>query len=105
MRGIDTILDIHRKRGAKGLPLERVYKHLFDPDLFLRAYGKIYRNAGAMTKGTFKELPLAMPLLIHLRSLEFPPVWCRSARSFSAERCSTLRCCRACDHWASLPLV
>ena len=27
-------------------------KHLFDPELYLRAYGKIYRNAGAMTKGS-----------------------------------------------------
>jgi len=55
MRKADTILDIHQMRGAKGLPLERVYKHLFDPEFFLRAYGKIYRNHGAMTKGATKE--------------------------------------------------
>src|SRR5262245_4386897 len=62
MRKIDTILDIHRKRGSKGLPLERVYKHLFDPELFLRAYGKIYRNDGATTKGTTKETVDGMDL-------------------------------------------
>src|SRR4051812_20103858 len=55
MRQADTILAIHRKRGADGLPLERVYKHLFDPEFYLRAYGKIYRNFGAMTPGTTAE--------------------------------------------------
>jgi len=50
MQNADAILDIYQKRGTKGLPLERVYTHLFDPELFLRAYGKIYRNAGATTK-------------------------------------------------------
>src|SRR5438128_6463838 len=55
MRNADTVLTIHRKRGAEGLPLDRVYKHLFNPEFFLRAYGKIYRNFGAMTKGSTKE--------------------------------------------------
>jgi len=62
MRNADTVLAIHRARGSKGLPLERVYKHLFDPELFLRAYGKIYRNAGAMTKGTTRETVDGMDL-------------------------------------------
>jgi group II intron reverse transcriptase/maturase len=35
---------------------------LFDPELFLRAYGKIYRNAGAMTKGTTEETVDGMSL-------------------------------------------
>jgi group II intron reverse transcriptase/maturase len=55
MRKADLILDIHHNRGSRGLPLERVYKHLFDPKLFSRAYGKIYRNTGAMTKGATEE--------------------------------------------------
>jgi group II intron reverse transcriptase/maturase len=55
MRDADIILDIHQKRGARGLPLGRVYKHLLNPAIYLRAYGKIYRNAGAMTKGTTEE--------------------------------------------------
>jgi len=55
MQNAETILAIYQKRGAKGLPLEDVYKHLLDPELYLRAYGKIYRNAGAMTRGTTKE--------------------------------------------------
>ena len=37
------------------MPLEDVYRQLFNPELFLRAYGNIYRNDGAMTKGTTTE--------------------------------------------------
>jgi len=62
MQNADTMLAIYRERGSRGLPLERVYKHLFDPELFLRAYGKIYRNAGAMTKGTTRETVDGMSL-------------------------------------------
>jgi len=62
MQDADTILAVYQKRGAKGLPLENVYKHLLDPELYLRAYGKIYRNAGAMTKGTTRETVDGMAL-------------------------------------------
>jgi len=55
MRNADTVTAIHQERGSKGLPLERVYKHLFNPEIYLQAYGKIYRNAGAMTKGSTRE--------------------------------------------------
>jgi group II intron reverse transcriptase/maturase len=62
MRNAQAILNIHQKRGSNGLPLERVYRHLFVPELFLRAYGKIYRNAGAMTQGTTAETVDGMDL-------------------------------------------
>ena len=62
MQKAETLLDIYQQRGAKGLPLERVYRHLFDPNLFLRAYGKIYRNAGATTKGSTEETVDGMSL-------------------------------------------
>jgi group II intron reverse transcriptase/maturase len=55
MREARTILQLLRERGKKRLPLERVYRLLYNPDLFLTAYGRIYRNAGAMTKGTTEE--------------------------------------------------
>jgi len=55
MRDADRVLAVHRERGTKGLPLERVYRHLFNPEFFLRGYGKIYRNFGAMTRGTTAE--------------------------------------------------
>ncbi len=62
MRTSDTILGLLRERGSKGLPLERVYRLLYNPDLYLTAYGKIYRNHGAMTKGTTDETVDGMSL-------------------------------------------
>jgi retron-type reverse transcriptase len=50
-----TVLAIISERGRKGLPLERVYRLLFNRDLYLMAYGKIYRNAGALTPGSTSE--------------------------------------------------
>ena len=40
MRDAETVLGIIRDRGRRGLPLEDVYRQLFNPDLYLRAYGK-----------------------------------------------------------------
>ena len=51
MQTAKAYLELIRERGKKGLPLERVYRQLFNKDLFLMAYGKIYRNKGAMTHG------------------------------------------------------
>ena len=55
MQNADNTLGIIRERGRKGLPLERVYRQLFNPEWYLKAYGKIYRNAGAITPGTTSE--------------------------------------------------
>lgn len=62
MRNAETVLGIIHERGHKGLPLEKVYRQLFNPDLFLKAYGKIYRNTGAMTPGTTGETVDGMSL-------------------------------------------
>jgi len=62
MQKAEALLDIYQKRGANKSPLEGVYRHLFDPKLYLRAYGKIYRNAGAMTKGSTEETVDGMSL-------------------------------------------
>jgi group II intron reverse transcriptase/maturase len=62
MRSAETILGITRDRGRRGLPLEDVYRQLFNPDLYLRAYGKIYRNEGAMTRGATAETVDGMSL-------------------------------------------
>ena len=55
MRNAETVLDIIHGRGKRGLPLEDVYRQLYNPDLYLRAYGKIYTNDGAMTRGSTNE--------------------------------------------------
>src|SRR2546428_1107551 len=62
MRTANTILGLIRERGKKGLPLERVYKLLYNRNLYLTAYGKIYRNKGAMTHGVTDETPDGMSL-------------------------------------------
>lgn len=62
MRETETILGLIKERGKKGLPLERVYKLLFNKNLYLMAYGKIYRNKGAMTHGVTDETPDGMSL-------------------------------------------
>jgi group II intron reverse transcriptase/maturase len=51
MRNAETVLGIIQDRGKRGLILEDVYRQLFNPSLYLRAYGRIYRNDGAMTGG------------------------------------------------------
>ncbi len=55
MRNAETVLAIVRERGKRGLPLEEVYRMLYNPDLYLRAYARLYKNKGAMTKGTTDE--------------------------------------------------
>src|SRR5260370_20609872 len=57
MQDAETYLELIRERGKKGLPLERVYRQLFNPNLFLKAYGKIYRNKRAMKRGVTRETP------------------------------------------------
>jgi len=62
MQETDVYLGLVRERGRKGLPLERVYRQLFNRNMYLKAYGKIYRNSGAMTHGVTDETPDGMSL-------------------------------------------
>jgi group II intron reverse transcriptase/maturase len=56
MRKADLVLDVIRDRSIRGLHLdEDVYRQLFNQNLYLRAYSRIYKNAGAMTPGTTAE--------------------------------------------------
>jgi hypothetical protein len=49
MQDANVYLKLVHERGKKGLPLERVYRQLFNKNLYLKAYGKLYRNAGVLT--------------------------------------------------------
>ena len=51
----ETVLNGIQDRGRRALPIERIYRHLYNPDLFLRAYGRIYRKTGATTQGITEE--------------------------------------------------
>jgi retron-type reverse transcriptase len=55
MQNAETILGIIRDRGKWGLPLQRVYPLLYNPDLYLRAYARLSTNQGAMTPGATPE--------------------------------------------------
>jgi len=62
MQRAETVLGIIRERGTRGLPLNNIYRQLFNPDLYLRAYAKLYSNDGAMTRGITTETVDAMAL-------------------------------------------
>jgi group II intron reverse transcriptase/maturase len=62
MRNAETILAIIRERGQHGLPVQDAYRLLYQRDLYLQAYGKIYRNKGAMTEGVTAETVDGMSL-------------------------------------------
>ncbi len=62
MQGAETVLSVIRERGRRGLPLERLYRQLFNKELFLLAYGRIYSNKGAMTPGVTRETVDGMSL-------------------------------------------
>uniref|UniRef100_UPI001ABF6483 reverse transcriptase/maturase family protein n=2 Tax=Streptomyces violaceusniger group TaxID=2839105 RepID=UPI001ABF6483 len=62
MQNAETVLEVIRERGRKGLPLERLYRQLFNPELYLLAYRKLYSNAGAMTPGVTGETVDGMSL-------------------------------------------
>ena len=62
MQSAETVLDVIGKRGARGLPVQRLYRQMFNPQLFLMAYGKLYSNAGAMTPGVTGETVDGMSL-------------------------------------------
>ncbi|MCA1681702.1 MAG: maturase [Actinobacteria bacterium] len=55
MRRAETVLSVLRERGRRGLPVERLYRMMFNRELFLMAYGRIYSNQGAMTPGVTRE--------------------------------------------------
>jgi group II intron reverse transcriptase/maturase len=44
-------LTIYSKRGKEGKTLQRIYRELFNPELYKKAYAAIYANIGATTKG------------------------------------------------------
>ena len=55
MQSAEAVLGVLRERGRKGLPCNELYRQLFNPQLYLLAYGRIYSNKGAMTPGPTQE--------------------------------------------------
>jgi group II intron reverse transcriptase/maturase len=95
MRDADTVLGIIRERGTRGLPLEDLYRQLFNPQLYLRAYGRIAGNAGALTPGTTPETVDGMSLAkieAIIEALRFERYrWTPVRRAYIAKPNSTTR--------------
>src|SRR5512132_3257206 len=62
MQSAETVLGVLRERGRRGLPLNELYRQLFNPQLYLLAYGRLYANKGAMTPGVDGETVDGMTL-------------------------------------------
>jgi group II intron reverse transcriptase/maturase len=93
MRSANRILDVIRDRGRRGLPLDRLYRLLFNRELYLLAYGRIYRNDGALTPGSTPETVDGMSLakidvlIAQLRAERYR--WTPARRVFIEKRGST----------------
>lgn len=55
MQTANALLAVIHDRGQKGQKLERVYRVLYNKELYLLAYARLYPNDGAMTKGVTDE--------------------------------------------------
>jgi retron-type reverse transcriptase len=62
MQSAATVLGVLRERGRRALPANELYRQLFNPQLYLLAYGRIYANQGAMTPGVTQETVDGMSL-------------------------------------------
>jgi len=67
MQNAETVMDVLRERGRHGLPLDQLYRQMFNPQVYLMAYGRIYANKGAMTPGATQETVDGMWLGTHHR--------------------------------------
>jgi group II intron reverse transcriptase/maturase len=104
MRDAETVLNVLRERGKRGLPVENLYRQLYNPNLYLRAYGRIYRNQGAMTPATTPETVDGMSLVKIERIIEALRYeryrWTPVRRVFIAKKHSTKRRALGLPSWS-----
>jgi group II intron reverse transcriptase/maturase len=104
MQNAETVLSIIRQRGERGLPLTRVYRNLFNSDLFLKAYGRLYKNEGAMTPGATDETVDAMSrdkvdrIIEALRDEQY--VWTHVRRTYIPKKHSQKRRALGLPTWS-----
>src|SRR2546423_1647944 len=55
MQDAGTVLEVLRGRGRRGLPGDGLYGQISSKSVYLLAYGNIYSNRGAMTRGVSDE--------------------------------------------------
>ncbi len=52
MQKIETVLNVIQNRGEQGKSLERLYRQLFNEELYEKAYAEIYAGEGSITPGS-----------------------------------------------------
>jgi group II intron reverse transcriptase/maturase len=62
MQSADTVLAVLRERGRRSRPCDELYRQLFNPQLYLLAYGRLAANPGALTPGVCGETVDGMSL-------------------------------------------
>jgi group II intron reverse transcriptase/maturase len=62
LQNAETVLGVLRDRGRRGLPCNELFRQLFNPQMYLLAYGRLYSNHGAMTPGVDGETADGMSL-------------------------------------------
>src|ERR1700716_2084696 len=62
LQNAETVLGVLRERGRRGLPCNELYRQVFNPELYLLAYGRIYSNQGSRTPGATTETVDGMSL-------------------------------------------
>jgi hypothetical protein len=55
MQTAETILNVIQDRGRRGLKWERIYRQLFNSELYLQAYANLYQNKGHSRQGSQKK--------------------------------------------------
>lgn len=55
LQSAETVLGVLRDRGRRGPPCNELFRQLFNPQMYLMAYGRLYSNHGAMTPGADGE--------------------------------------------------
>jgi hypothetical protein len=62
MRTAATVLSIIHERGKRGLPVEDLYRQLYNPDLYLRAYARLYHHDGFVANFAQEVVKGQLPL-------------------------------------------
>jgi len=87
MQTAETLLAIYGERGRHGKPLEGVYRQLFNPELYLRAYYRLAKNEGAMTRGKVQVHHIRKLSDLKVKGQREKPTW---LKVMSAMRRKTL---------------
>jgi group II intron reverse transcriptase/maturase len=70
MQNAETVLGVLKNRGRRRLPVDELYRQLFNPALYLLAYGRIYANKGALTPGVDEQTADGMSVSVITRIIE-----------------------------------